>query len=469
MSEETTVVKIHEVDLQNVLAFKSKTLRLGKKATIISSKNHTFKSCLLEAIKAGTSGGTKDDMDLVHGIEENGRIVEREKQGKIRIVLDDEDVLTKTIYADKASKLDITGTTRPGAYLTELFGAGYINPVEFYNATPEKQVEMALRVLPLKFDRNMFAGIIGHPVKPDAKPLETVDYWYQGYYKERTEAGGALKKAKVRTEDQRRVVPLEDPVVPVERIAELESARIKAEFVLTESRAKLEAKVSARKNELQALRDEAIKKANDEYALGLESLSEKTKGYQEQFQNTFNDAVALIDPELGSLREKAKNYEMVVKQHELLHKLELEEQQCQDDWELNDRIVKQIEAARETLLASSGIEGVDIKPDGIWINGTPWKHVNRARRMMFANEMAERSCGKMKLIIVDDMESLDKDNYEWQLEHMANSGFQYVVAKVGREEEMNIRTIDTAEDLPIILEEMKEEERVAAEIRSKRK
>lgn len=462
MSEETTVVKIHEVDLQNVLAFKSKTLRLGKKATIISSKNHTFKSCLLEAIKAGTSGGTKNDMDLVHGIEENGRIVEREKQGKIRIVLDDEDgdVLTKTIYADKASKLDITGTTRPGAYLTELFGAGYINPVEFYNATPEKQVEMALRVLPLKFDRNMFAGIIGHPVKPDAKPLETVDYWYQGYYKERTEAGGALKKAKIRTEDQRRVVPLEDPVVPTERITELEGLRKQAESVLAESRAKLEAKVSARKSELQALRDEAIKKANDEYALGLESLSEKTRGYQEQFQNTFNDAVALIDPELGSLREKAKNYEMVVKQHELLHKLELEEQLCQEDWELNDRIVKQIEAARETLLASSGIEGVDIKPDGIWINGAPWKHVNRARRMMFANEMAERSCGKMKLIIVDDMESLDKENYQWQLEHMANSGFQYVAAKVGKSDTLSIRIIDTEDDLPRVLEEMRKADEI---------
>lgn len=430
-------ITIQTVSLENVLAFKEKTLTLGKKATIISGKNHSFKTCLIEAIKAGISGGTIKDKPLVH---------EGEERGKITITTSDDKEFVKTLYYDKASKLSVTGAGGISATeaLSELFGAAYIDPVKMYNADPEKRVEMLYSVLPLKFDRQSFGNLVGGKILPNSNALAEIGSWHKKYYEERTGANRDLKKAEVRLNDARRALPLSEPQNPSERIAELtaERAKIVNTFVAATNSART--KEESHKRTLSIARDEAIAKANDEYNKGIESLSVRVKAYNEKQQIILHEAIAPIDTELGALREKERNFERDALLEKNFEKIQKEHDDAKADAEKLDETVKAIELVRDNLIRDTSIDGVDVKDGEVWIDGTTWQYVNRARKLIFCNQMAERSCGAMKLIVVDDMESLDAENRQLQLEHIAKSDFQYVMAEVDRDavsEDMRIERI----------------------------
>lgn len=461
MTDQT--LKIHSVQILNGLQFKSYDLKLDGKSVIISGKNETGKSSLIDLIRAGLSGGTKDDTELLHGVEVDGVIKDREKRGKIIIRVDDdeaqmEDVLTKNLFLEKASQLEVAGTSTPAAFLVDLLGAAFIDPIKFYNAPGEKRVEMAMKVIPLSFDRDLFVKIVGEKIKPNADPIAIIKYHYDRWLKERTEANGAFKKAKIRADDARRAVPIDDPEPPGARIAELEAERKVAADLYEAKKGETNLKRDDRKLELEAIRDASIKKASDDYVAALEEMDRKVKRFLANKWLEFQSVSERVDPELGALRDKAKNYEQIMAQHKMLHDLEVEEEQCKEDAEMKDKTVKEIEMVREALIDNDKLKefggdvALEIKEDDLWLDGVKWKHVNRAKKLLFSNTMAEMSCGKLKMILVDDMESLDKDNYKWQVEHMKKSGFQYVAGRVGKEGELTIKTTDEA------LDEIKEEE-----------
>lgn len=431
-------ITIQSVELQNVLAFKTMNLELGKKATIISGKNHSFKSCLLEAIKAGVRGGTIKDIPLVH---------DGESKGKIITITSDDKEFTKTLYFDKASKLSVVGAGGASAAeaLTELFGAAYIDPVKMYNADPEKRVEMCYSVMPLKFDRVAFAKLVDSKILPDSPALAEIDAQYKRYYEERKDANGDLKKAKLRLEDARRTLPLDPPTDLTEQISLLENQKSNIDAKLKDAQTAAATTENSRKNEYLTKRDAAIKLAYAEYDASMAELAAKVKAHSEALQSKHDEIVMPVLNELAAIKEKQKNFERETLQVANFEKIQSEHDAAEIDAANLDKIVKGIETIRENLIKDTGIDGVDIKDGDVWIDGTIWTYVNRAKRILFCVQMAEMSCRNMKLIIVDDVESLDAENYELLLEHIGKSDYQFVLAQVDRtieQDEMRIEKID---------------------------
>lgn len=428
MENDQTIIQ--EVEFYNTLAFTQKKIEFGKHGIFVQGPNESFKTCILEGVQAGTSGGSKGDMSLVTDGQKKGKIVITIQNGDGSITK-----VTKTLHADKASTVDVTGRSDAATYLKEIFGAGYINPIEFYNAKPDYRMEKLLKVMPFEFDRKLFSELIGMKIPSNTSALAEIDSWHKKYFKDRAEANSAQKAKRSSAEEYERTLPIDDPIAPSARLAELRDKKANAEGEYKVMIAKADATRDARKSALETARDEAIKKATNEYNQGIEELTAKVSKYKNEMNAAHIKTVSLLDGEMGTLLEQEKNADRIAEQRKLCTKLKLKADLAKDEWEYLDKIVKAIEATRENLLKALpknnlGIE-VDIKDNEIWLDGFPWIRANKAKRMLYSNYLAEQSCGRMKLIFFDDIESLDKENYQVFIDHVKQSEYQYVALKVG--------------------------------------
>jgi hypothetical protein len=79
-----------------------------------------------------------------------------------------------------------------------------------------------------------------------------------------------------------------------------------------------------------------------------------------------------------------------------------------DEWTKLDRIVKRLskDAPSELAKRSDMIEGLDVTPDAVLLDGRNVTVLSGSERMKFSVKLAKRIAGKAKILTVDGMEAI---------------------------------------------------------------
>lgn len=101
-----------------------------------------------------------------------------------------------------------------------------------------------------------------------------------------------------------------------------------------------------------------------------------------------------------------------------------------------DAIVKVLtnDAPASLLAASNGIPGLSLEGDDILFDGKSLGNLCGAEGLRFAVQIAKRSGGKTRFLLVDGIERLDPEQYDAFIAEATSGGWQCLCTKVGRGE-----------------------------------
>jgi hypothetical protein len=99
-----------------------------------------------------------------------------------------------------------------------------------------------------------------------------------------------------------------------------------------------------------------------------------------------------------------------------------------------ERLAEHVRALRDdapsALLASAGVEGLQIDGDAVTIFGTPLDSLCGAEQITFAVDVARALNRKSKLIVVDELERLDPETLKVFIARATEGGYQVVATRV---------------------------------------
>jgi len=89
-----------------------------------------------------------------------------------------------------------------------------------------------------------------------------------------------------------------------------------------------------------------------------------------------------------------------------------------------------VRALREKVLAHCPVRGIDVRTDGLHLDGVPFDRASESRRIEAAVDLAIATAGELKMCIVDGLERLDPERLEEFRVRVEAAGLQCICATV---------------------------------------
>lgn len=425
-------MKATRIKIANIAGVESLEFKPGH-ITRISGANEAGKTSVLNAIKSLIGGGS------------DAKLLRRgQKQGEVVILLEDNGhkYQARKSFTPRGGSLSIrdeNGVTvgSPKAFLETIWDGISANPIEFVTANQKKRLALLLEAIPTKIDSDHLRKIVGGAVDlvhPGANTFEFLGTLSKQIYDARTDVNRSVDHDRDTLETIGADLPTGD--LP-----------------------DYSAEIDAIENEKQRLAEAHYKKV-DEIRSASDKLKEEARrkhenameGIQGKQQGAIEKATKEIQPKLSELSEKAaalkRDSEAAIAAKGRIKLCEeLRERAAKND-EQSRNMTAQLEALeseRAKLLEKVPIPGVEIREGDIYVKGVPFESLSTSQRMKIAVQVAKLRAGKVPLICVDGMESLDEDNFQ-AFENAAKlSGLQFIVTRVGHGE-LSVTTDEDEED-----------------------
>ncbi len=95
-----------------------------------------------------------------------------------------------------------------------------------------------------------------------------------------------------------------------------------------------------------------------------------------------------------------------------------------------DQALTAMDELKKSKLDHLPIPGLEIRENEVYRNGIPFDQLNHAQRYTLAIEIGSLGLGDLPLIVSDEAESLDANEFEAFCEAIKESGMQVIVARV---------------------------------------
>lgn len=375
----------------------------------ITGRNAQGKSSVLDALETVFAG--VDNRRTPKPIHEGDTTA--------RIVAETQDlVITRTFRTTvKGTDSTLTVAARDGArygspqkMMDELFGLVAVDPWAFATMSAKEQKALLLSLVDLPFD------------------LEALDAERTRVFSSRTDANRELRLAEARVQNAP-VVPEDAEVLEtsagdlISRISEAtEHARALADAQRRHS--SLDERAEALRAELARVEAEAEVAAGEVAALegqeveDVEELSDKLRDLED------------------SNRQARDNARMIGERQEYVRAAE----GIRSTVEALTERLQVIDAEKSAGLAAASfpVEGLGFTEDGITYQGQPFEQASTAERIRVSFAVATAKPGSMRVVLIRNGESLDRDNLALVGELAAEAGFQVWIERVSEVRELGV-------------------------------
>lgn len=432
-------MKIAHIEIKNILGIKELELNPGK-INIVSGKNASGKTSIFTAIQTAIKGG--NDATLIHKGEEEGEIV---------LVFDNNYELTRKIAQGKPAKIKLTDANgmsvpAPQTELNKLFDEISINPFEFMKKKGKERLETLLTALNIQVSETDIKTRLNgsaEKVKFDDRlsGLDLIDNIYQQIYNDRTGINRLYKNSQshaVELSDSLNDMDQTDPTELQLEYNNLEKKRddlrekthkkemeIIEEYnsEVSEKEEQIRTKIAELKEELTAFKDE---KAEIKNRKAKENLESERKEIEE------------ITSMLSEIKVKIDNANIVRNTKENLEKAQNEVRKYKKESDSLSADLDSLTQMKTGLIQEVPIDGLEINEGEIYVYGIAYDRLNTAKQLEIALEVAKLRTGELKLICVDGIEVLDEETLEKFKEMAAKTEHQYIMTRVGNQEELEI-------------------------------
>jgi len=427
-----------------------------RKVTILRGRNASGKSSALEVVKSVMGGGSLASLARI----ENGQPTEPEivllmgepgQPFSHRVVKNKKGTTVKARVDQTQAFAEVL---RPQEFLDGLYDSAGANPVKFLNAieatNPREFVKLVLEALPITLPREEFDAIVGDDARDIAgraqlatlHPIEEVTATIQAIYNMREGTNRDAKNAHQASERLKARIPAIVEVKTVREalgVAEAE-ARALAEEVTAER-----ARIASDKEKAETAATSTYKSECDqamaEYQriveaaeAGLRQRQADAKSALEALKRTAYEAKAEADAALSGRVEALNQADFRVR--ELKTAIEqaskdeaLSEEAAQADRDEarykahSERLtakMEALEALKRSMGANLPIDGLEIRQDGIFIDGIKARDCNTGTKVEMAVQLSTlRQRGtRMPFIFVDGTEALDTEVFRALVEHL---------------------------------------------------
>lgn len=420
-----TRMKISRLRISNVLGIDELEITPGA-FTEIAGRNGTGKTSVLEAIKSVAKGG--HDATLLRNGAEKGEIV---------FVLDDDTQIKRRI-GSATSTTDVIRdgkkVARPADAIRALTDALSVNPVEFLSAGKRDRVRVLLESMPIELDTDKLAELAGVPVTaaPDVHPLQVLELVRRQVYDARTGANRAVKEKESTIKQLRQAIP--PAAAGVE--GDEEELMTRLDELADAKDAEME-RISTRLAELTDdcnQRIEALREQMEKIQAERADYHERAGRQRGLTLERFNEARQPISEALGAIRADRDSAIRRAQTLDTIQILTTELEDLSDEAAAHTRALTDIEQYKSELLAALPIAGLEVIDGEIYRDGVPLDRLNTAQQVDIAVEIAKLRAGKLGVICVDGIESLDPAAFDAFRDRALASGLQLFVTKVTADE-----------------------------------
>ena len=420
-------MKIAKISIHNFLKLKDIEMNPSK-TNVIVGKNKQGKTSILKAIKAAFDG--KVDESVI-----------RNGENKAEIVVKLDDLNVKRTITEKGSYLDVSNkegfkVPAPQKYLDGILGTFSFNPVQFFELKQVERKKYLLNAIKLTLSQEELAKYTGEKlagIDYTKHALEVVEDARKYYYDKRTGANAEVTKKRKTLDELSSSLPegFDPKSVSEEHIKDLQKAIHDDELVLqkqadhekflaemqrqekgiVEDIAKIEADLVAKKTKLTDLQKEIAAAAEFHYDLSdpltIETAKETLKKLEGQRELVFtHKRVEEIRGELSTAIEEADKLDAVVAK-------------------LTKEVPQELIAKAELP-----VEGLTVTENDVLINGISLDNLSASEQLRFALNIVRKLNETFKVINIDGIETLDKDNFEAFLKEVEGDDYQYFLTRV---------------------------------------
>lgn len=413
-------MKISLLRISNFLKLKDVEINPSH-TNVITGKNKQGKTSILRAIQAAM-GGKVDESAIRTG----------EDKAEITIELDD--LIVHRTVTGKGTYLDVTNREgmkmpKPQQYLDGLVGTFSFNPVEFFNLKPADQRKYLLEAVPMRITPELIESVTGEKgfaVDWEEHALNVVAAIRKVFYDRRTVANAEVTKKRKVLEDLSAKVPsgFDASKFSEEGITALREAIRKDELALE--------KVKANDQLIASLMHDDEDVGNE--IARLQKKQETIKAKLAEANATVIDhsdemTLSAARETLANLESQRENVFTVRRAIEV--RKELDESVTAAD-RLDAIVGKLTKDVPESLLASAKmpVEGLTVAEDGLAVNGIPLEHLSASEQIRVSLDVVRAMNARFKVILIDGIEALDKENFDAFLKEIEGDDYQYFLTRV---------------------------------------
>lgn len=401
--------------------------------TQIRGKNGTGKTSVIEAIKATLKGG--HDATLLR----KGAV-----KGEVVILLDDGTEVARRV-TESGTTTDVRQggkkVAKPVDALRQITDALSVNPIEFLLARPADRVRVLLESLPLEADAQRLSQIVGKPVNPapGVHALVLIDNVRREVYDERTGVNRAAKEKEGTIITLRQALPPDAPGSAGDE-TELEAKIAEMDVWLKGEAERIDNKLldlRRAKDQNIEIWSKQIAELQSKIATAREEYTEwERKALVQKQKNNDRHAADTGSPrlELARIRSDRDAYARRQQTMDTIGALEVEVEDLQTQASAQTQALEAIDSYKLELLQALPVAGLEIRGDELYCEGVQFDRLNTGKQVEIAVEIAKARAGKLGVVCVDRIESLDPEMLEQFRERAHEAGVQMFVTKVTGDE-----------------------------------
>lgn len=386
-------MRLSKVEIRNILGLEELEFQPGA-LTVISGGNDEGKSTIIESIKAALGGG--HDATLLRRGAEVGEVV---------LVMDTGDV-ERTRITEKSTTRTWKGPDgvpkgKPQSIIDELLNSLSFNPVAFLMAPPDKQAEWLLEMLPIVLDAGALSDMTGLQIDPaeiTGKPLDVLARIRKRIYDLRTGVNRVVQeKKKTAAGLQATIADVSDPDGIARDLAAAE---------------------------------EDVNGKREELAKVLRTIDQQADAARTKARSTRQVAIEEGVKQVATLRERQKAAHNAAMAKEMVTQFKEQEKEAVEESETLTARLEALDKFKESCLDTIPIKGMKYVDGRLLLNEVNFERVNRAKQVRVIFQFAKITAGPLGLVIVDNLECLDREAFEEFSQIAPKTGLQFIVTRV---------------------------------------
>jgi hypothetical protein len=452
--------RIKSVLIENFKAIRKLEFKPGM-ATVISGKNGLGKTSVKDAFSAMFQGGHDPDNLLdpqrlpVPPYPESCRKWARPKSGHVVLEFDNGDTAkltvtlkgtTRTLHSAEGMRIGGTEAVKSLATGMDFEPALFVEPTGSKAKQKEERLKHLLKAMPIEFTTEQLREALDHraPVRP--MDLDEFNALLAGLEDKRTIVNRDGKKLDGSIAELEKALPEDAGEDWAEAHSGLMEQISKREQLIAGLGGDRDAWVETEKTKVRERDAEKIAELREQIAV-LESAREQSLSMVEtEGQRLYDEAVAEHREAIAELREKSatakqKADESARSQFVTQQLKEKREEAGQLQVESDDltRCIDKMRGLKKSILDDLPIAGVDVRDGEIYVNNTPWPHVNLSERYLVAAQVSALNRGELPFRVHDNADHFDKERMEGLVQGYKEAGFQVVFASVTQDKELTVQ------------------------------
>lgn len=443
------MARVKRLKFRNIVGIDELEIEPGK-WTVLEGGNAAGKTSALLGLASISEGG-HDPTLLRQG----------EEEGEVWMLIEDVDEETgeageldgveirKRIKRDE-STLDVKDPKRGpiGAsktFVDEILDAVSFNPVKFL--TSDDRVEILLEAIDARVDEDQLLEAVGDVQVADAiiakasdrGALDAIDAVRKEVYDKRTGVNRVAREKRTTADELRDTLPGDgaDPQDIEEELAEAEAA-LEAERAERDERLEaVRSKTEKGVEELQRERDaeverlqKEIERVRNEYQEGIDEARMTRDERVKEIEEAYGFEISQRQDLVSTLRERLKAVEGASRTREMIQEAETTAEEREAEADEMTAALGRLDELKERLLEDLPIEDAEVRDGELYVGGIPFDRLNSAKQADCVVQIAEARAGDLKLMVVDDLELLDKPHFEAMAERIKASPLQAIVTRV---------------------------------------